>query len=188
MARPEIPSLVCASPRERMWTVLSLTTWKHPALRKAQHTGLRAKHPRGLRSHHSLQSPVIWGLWRTGHLPKLTLQVLEQGTAHFLQAVAHVPRVLEHLQWPRHGARTRGCRGGPAEGAPQDKRATGGQHLAVAFLCGSLPGSLLHTPSPSLWAKTLHVQPERPTSCLSVSLAMISLWSMRDSSSTSSSD
>lgn len=74
------------------------------------------------------------------------------------------------------------------EGAPQDKRATGGQHLAVAFLCGSLPGSLLHTPSPSLWAKTLHVQPERPTSCLSVSLAMISLWSMRDSSSTSSSD
>lgn len=117
MARPEIPSLVCASPRERMWTVLSLTTWKHPALRKAQHTGLRAKHPRGLRSHHSLQSPVIWGLWRTGHLPKLTLQVLEQGTAHFLQAVAHVPRVLEHLQWPRHGARTRGCRGGPAEGA-----------------------------------------------------------------------
>ena len=60
---------------------------------------------------------------------------------------------------------SRQCAQGPgaptvAQARGQDKRvqspqprATGGQHLAAAFLCGSLPGSLLNTPSPSLWAR-----------------------------------
>ena len=44
-------------------------------------------------------------------------------------------------------------------------------------------------PPTLLLGQTLHMKAcEEPTSCLSVSLAMISLWSMRDSSSTSSSD
>lgn len=83
---------------------------KTPCPKEAQHTGLQAEHPYGLHAHNSLQSPVIRGLRRIGHLPKLTLQVLKKGIAHFLWAVAHVPSILEHLQWPRHGARTRGCR------------------------------------------------------------------------------
>lgn len=51
--------------------------------------------------------------------------------------------------------------------------------------------SRLHSPQnpgPSSPARLCTQACEAPTSCLSVSLAMISLWSMRDSSSTSSSD
>ena len=59
-----------------------------------------------------------------------------------------------------------------------------GQHLARSF-------RLTHAKAPLILV-TGQILPmgagEELTSCLSVSLAMISLWSMRDSSSTSSSD
>lgn len=66
----------------------------------------------------------------------------------------------------------------------------GGSALVWVFLFDKPQGDfLLGVPSPSSWARRCTVKAcEGLTSCLSVSLAMISLWSMSDSSSTSSSD
>lgn len=82
-----------------------------------------------------------------------------------------------------------------AQAQGQDKRVHSPQSRATRvstwlwpFCVGHFQVPFSTPPHPLSGPDAARTACEEPTSCLRVSLAMISLWSMRDSSSTSSSD
>lgn len=170
-------------PAEMTVGSLIVTTQRHLTL-----TRVPPPPPPGpvLSASHQRQSrePVIGGISVLQLARGDWLDVSEEAIAHFLLEFTCSLRIFHYPWWPGCWARINRTHEVHSPGCSLEVNASRG-----SFCLTRLKAASSARPPPSSRARLCRRKACRLlTSCLSVSLAIISLWSMRDSSSTSSSD